>query len=574
MKKCLQKFKIVSGLFVLCFSASAQTLKTFTRNDAEIKTIAFNIYNGKETYQYYEDDNGNYVKNGSYSLSGTNVTTIQGKKLTDTYKATATFKKDLMNGTLSILNNVTIIEGGKTTTGMMSFTAGYSNGIPHGKWTWKDNTDGYANSSEMTFTKGVLTGLYKYNYTKVNKESLTKCITKISGQFNSKGEFHGTWSETEAIESVFNSEKEVSELIFSNGILLSCIKRDAAGKLLNPDSDRAEKKLLATKYANGEITKTGLYEKGYIFEKKEIKVYCPDKNNIGGDKLDSVICGKPVLELTKINLATDSLISSYEEKKLKEVEGNIEWAKAQNKNDNTDRIAKVRENYAFEHFYRSEEIGASLYYNYQRYYLNSSQISRLDSLKRIVDNRIDTEFKAIEAERLAEKQKKEAEEQRIAAENKKKAELAAKNEQQTVESYLQYALQGIVSVSKNPVTKAMGFDLAIRQKCNNDVRWRNVFSTDAQSVRYKKVDGSYGVETPQEVMLKKLFSGIHPIVNWTIISYEKDEKEIYNYTVVFEQKTKKKAPSKYYQGNISVYKNGAILLDNSMKNVIEVQPTN
>ena len=75
-------------------------------------------------------------------------------------------------------------------------------------------------------------------------------------------------------------------------------------------------------------------------------------------------------------------------------------------------------------------------------------------------------------------------------------------------------------------------------------------------------------------MLKKLFSGIHPIVNWTIISYEKDEKEIYNYTVVFEQKTKKKAPSKYYQGNISVYKNGAILLDNSMKNVIEVQPTN
>ena len=206
MKKCLLKFKVVSSLLVLCVSASAQTIKTFTRNDAEIHTIALNIYNGKETYQYYEDDNGNYVKNGSYSLSGTNVTTVQGRKITDTYKATATFKKDLMNGTLSILNNATIVENGKTTTGMMSFTAGYSNGIPHGKWTWKDNTDGYANSSEMTFTNGVLTGPYKYNYTNVNRENLTKKITKLSGQFNAKGEFHGTWSETEAIESVFPME--------------------------------------------------------------------------------------------------------------------------------------------------------------------------------------------------------------------------------------------------------------------------------------------------------------------------------------------------------------------------------
>ncbi|MBR3980438.1 MAG: cell envelope integrity protein TolA [Bacteroidales bacterium] len=563
MKKCLQKFKIVSGLFVLCFSASAQTLKTFTRNDAEIKTIAFNIYNGKETYQYYEDANGNYVKNGSYSLSGTNVTTIQGKKLTDTYKATATFKKDLMNGTLSILNNVTIVEGGKTTTGMMSFIAGYSNGIPHGKWTWKDNTDGYANSSEMTFTKGVLTGLYKYNYTEVNKESLTKSITKISGQFNSKGEFHGTWSETESMESVFNTEKEVSELLFSNGILLSCVKRDATGKLLNPDSDRAEKKLLATKYANGEITKTALYEKGYIFEERKIKLYCPDKNNIGGDKLDSVILGKPFLELIKVNLATDSLISSYEEKELKDVEGNIEWAKAQNKNDNTDRIAKVRENYSFEHYYRSEEIGASLYYKYQRYYLNSSQINRLDSLKRIVDNRIDTEFKAIEAERLAEKQRKAAEEQQKAAEEQQKV-------QQKAEQYLNYALSGIVSISRNPTTKVLGIDMAIRNKCNLDENWKSVFYTEVNSVRYKKPDGSYGIETPQEVKLKSLFHNLHPITSYKILSYDVDEKGISKFLVEFEQKNKKKEPSKFFQGSIYVAKNGAILLDYSLDDLQEV----
>ena len=570
MRKCLLKFKIISGLLILCFSASAQTVKTFTRNDAEIGSC-ISVIHGKETYQYYEDDNGNYVKNGTYSLSGigkTNINNYNGHvNVTETYKATATFKKDLLNGTLSVLNTCTGTVNGKAANFTMAFTAGYSNGIPNGKWTWKDNTEGFANSSEMTFTNGVMTGLYKYDCT--NSESYTKSIKKISGQFNAKGEFHGTWSETVSKETIYDTEKEVSELIFSNGILLSCIKRDGAGKLLNPDNNRAEKKTLATKYANAEITKTALYEKGYVFEERKTILYCPYiyEDRIGGYKLDFNKCEKSFLELTKINLATDSLISLYEEKKLKEVDGNIEWAKAQNKNDNTDRIAEVRENYSFEHFYRSEEVGASLYYNYQRYYLNSSQISRLDSLKRIVDNRIDTEFKAIEAERLAEKQKKEAEEQQ-------KAELAAKNEQQTVESYLRYALQGIVSVSKNPATKAMGFDLAIRQKCNNDVRWRNVFSTDAQSVRYKKVDGSYGVETPQEVMLKKLFSGIHPIVNWTIISYEKDEKEIYNYTVVFEQKTKKKAPSKYYQGNISVYKNGAILLDNSMKNVIEVQPTN
>ena len=560
-------------LFSICCCegiAQTHTIKTFTRNDAEIKTEIFNIYNGKETYSYYEDDNGNYVKNGAYSLTGTVSNTIRGQKVTETYKATATFKDDLMNGTLSILYTGTGVVNGKPFNVSKSFVAGYSKGIPHGKWTWKDNTQGVANSSEMTFTQGVLTGLYKYSYTQMNSENLSKEITKLSGQLTAKGEFDGTWSKTESFDNPFGGEKTISEYIFSKGILLSCIKRDGAGKLLNPDQDRANKKALSTKYANGEITEKALYEQGYVFQTGEIKLYCPDLNDIGGDKLGSVVCGKPFLELVKVKMATDSLMTLYEEKTKNDLEKNFEWIKGQNKYDNTDRMGKVKEYYSFEHFYKTEQIGASLSFNYERYYLNPSQMLRLDSLKNFVDNRVDSVFKATEAERIAEKQKKEAEEQRIAAENKKKEEAAKEATMKNSEKYLNYGLSGIVSTSRNPTTKVIGFDMAIRNKCNLDENWRSVFYTEVNSVRYKKPDGSYGIETPQEVKLKSLFHNLHPITSYKILSYDVDEKGVSKFLVEFEQKNKKKEPSKFFQGSIYVAKNGAILLDYSLADLQEV----
>lgn len=561
----MKKNLLLGFLILTFFNTTGQTIKTFTRNDAEIKTDLFTIYNGKETYSYYEDDNGNYVKNGAYSLTGSNTTTINSaNKASETYKASATFKKNVMNGTLTISFTYSGISKGKAFNSSKSFTAGYLNGIPNGKWVWKDNTKGVACSSEMNFTKGILTGLYKYDNTQIDAESYTKKITKLSGSLNTKGEFNGTWSITEAFESVFSSEKTNSEMIFSNGILLSCIQRDATGKLLNPDQDRATKKALATKFANGEITEQALYDKGYIFKTGKIKLYCPDLNNIGGDKLDSVICGKPYKELTKVELATDSLISEYEEVAKKEVDQNLEWGKQQK------NMSKVLEKYSFDHFYRSEEIGASLSYKYNRYYLNKSQIAKLDTLKSFIDKRIDSVATKVEEERLLAEQQKIAQEQKIAAEILEKAKNAAEREKLIVENCLNNALNGIITISKDPKTKILGFDILIANKCNTNENWRNLFVSSTQAERYKKIDGTYGVRTPQEIMLKSLFSNLHPIVAYQLVSYSIDDNGIYSYLVKFEHKKKKKEPSIFYQGTIYVTKNGEILLDYSMQDIKEV----
>lgn len=566
-------FLLLMCLFSLFGNMNAQTIKTFTRNDAEITTELFNIYNGKETYSYYEDDNGNYVKNGAYSLTGSVSKTISGSKATENYKATATFKNDLMNGTLSILYTGVGTVNGKSFNVSKSFSAGYLNGIPNGKWTWKDNTDGYANSSEMTFTKGVLTGVYRYDYTNMNKESLTKKITKISGQLNAKGEFNGTWTETESVESPFSTEKEVSEMIFSNGVLLSCIKRDATGKLLNPDQDRASKKSLATKFVNGEITKEALYEQGYIFQTGKVPLYCPDLNNIGGDLLDSVVCGKPFLELVKVDVATDSLVNVYFEIAINEVEGNLQWAKEQPNWEAKDRMSEVKQKYSFEHYYRLEDIGASLYYKYKRYYLNSSQISKLDSLKSMVDSRVDSFSSAIAEEKRIAEEKKIAEEKRIAEEKQKQVEAEEANKKQIAENVLNYGISRIITLSSNPSTKIFGIDVVIRTECNTNTEWRNVFSSEVQQKRYQKPDGSYAIETPQEIQLKVLFHDLHPMISYKIVNTEKSQDNLYAITVEFEQKTKKKEPSKFYQGTIYVRVTsgyGTILLDYSLKDLKEV----
>ncbi|MBR6066941.1 MAG: hypothetical protein IKP45_03995 [Bacteroidales bacterium] len=193
MRKELSIFLV---LLALSLSAFAQQLKTYSGNrDFFYGGCSGNSMDLRETYTYYIDKDGNYVKSGNYSAKGTK--SKMGGDVTVTYNLTATFKDGKLNGPLSLKYSA---------LGYCMYSYGYGerlycneeyilsanfkDGEIDGKWSFseRDGNTSYASYSspkiyKTTFTckNGFFVGDFDFNYDPMNNRPQAK------GKFDNNG---------------------------------------------------------------------------------------------------------------------------------------------------------------------------------------------------------------------------------------------------------------------------------------------------------------------------------------------------------------------------------------------------
>lgn len=302
---------------VFMVSAQSKQLKTFSENVNKVED-EYGIMDCKETYTYYVDELGNYVKHGNYKLAGSNLvednSSWRRRYFKSNYNATATFKDGWLNGLLTVTmrREFTTTDGGVAVT-VDKLTANYKDGIPHGAWKYartfpkENNRTGVAVT--MNFNHGMLVGDFLFNE-----------MERTAGAFSSEGEYSGVWKQKDA-------HGNESEITFLNGVVLSWFDRKE-GQITNKDEQVAGLKDLARKFAHNEITEDELYDLGYIvntnvlFREDDIwRVLYRDNilnlKAIGGDKTnianatEKCEMGKPFSRLLKVNVPSKELIDDF-----------------------------------------------------------------------------------------------------------------------------------------------------------------------------------------------------------------------------------------------------------------------
>lgn len=242
-------------LTLLCFVgielfAQEKSIKTDTHDMSLLDDIGY--CPAKETYTYYEDADGNYIKHGNYSIVGKKNESVSAGFESSTHKVDytlkATYKDGLLNGTVTA-TRVSVLSGtnhltDKSAQGTekQNFSGGYRNGLPHGVWTYtKVVNDKTVHSVSMNFTNGVVTGNY----------SAIKNGEKSTGKFTTDGFYDGTWNHVR------------TQSVYGKGVELSFISRGANGSVASKRELSTDEKDITTKYINGEVTLEQLSKMGY-----------------------------------------------------------------------------------------------------------------------------------------------------------------------------------------------------------------------------------------------------------------------------------------------------------------------
>ncbi|MGV3630853.1 MAG: hypothetical protein ACO1O6_06595 [Bacteroidota bacterium] len=193
--------------------AGAQTLQTY-------KGV---FETGTATYQYYENEQSDRIYDGTFSYAG-NPYTITGKfkqnRRTGKWKTTAV-NKVYKNEKSRIQLNTTVT--GQYKNGSLDSTWTYSTAIK----TFNPKTKKFAPKPEKTLSTAHFTDNHFVG--KITYERGIAAKTVVTGQFNAAGFPDGTW--------VIKSAKEMEELKYKDGVLLSRIVKDIAtgDKKVNED---------------------------------------------------------------------------------------------------------------------------------------------------------------------------------------------------------------------------------------------------------------------------------------------------------------------------------------------------
>ncbi len=231
---------------------------------------------GKATYSYYEDEKGNYVKDGKFTLT-VDVRFANKVGTTSSMKTVinGNYKDGLMNGTWSW--NVSCVDypdnADVCTTTTKKMTGSFLNGLPDGQWNYNSapqkkrkilvktywpttykfgeyyTSNNVSGSCQISFKNGYATGVVS-----------SDCLGSVKGQYKEPNCPIGKWS-CAGINEV------VTEATFQNGYLTSkLIRRD--GRVLSR-TEWPEAVVTATKkVASGEIKEEDL--EGFVVEENNM----------------------------------------------------------------------------------------------------------------------------------------------------------------------------------------------------------------------------------------------------------------------------------------------------------------
>lgn len=238
-------------MFALC-GISAQTLKTHT------ETFIIGVCPGvdvrcKETYTYYVDGKGNYVRHGKYTLIGNEPVRFEykGSDFTCSYSFSANYKDGMLDGTmkknLKVKGRYRTIGAwlGKDWNVTETLSANYSKGKLNGVWQYyyKDvsDDDNYENTALIHYSNGLINGDFKVD------------INDLFQKTTFRG--HAT---NGLCDGKFFLDQD--EYVFAKGALLSYIFRNSYGQVSSSNQIESPKLIeqIKTDLSNGASKATQL----------------------------------------------------------------------------------------------------------------------------------------------------------------------------------------------------------------------------------------------------------------------------------------------------------------------------
>lgn len=232
----MKRIVIIIVTCAICATCFAQQRKTKTTDyfKPSISDLPYSYMNGKVTYGYYHNDEGEFVYDGAYSIRCNkpaftfDVYPYSGK-ITGSFTVNANFKKGKLNGAINsnyraILSATSRLGTRNTESHTATFSGGFLNGEPNGLFSINKKGSQYNCKATATYKNGVLVGAYSYS-----------CIdSEYKGTLTQTGKLTGVWTIGNNTET------------YLNGVYI-------------PETDPKMGKI-ARKYASGAISKKKLEE--------------------------------------------------------------------------------------------------------------------------------------------------------------------------------------------------------------------------------------------------------------------------------------------------------------------------
>lgn len=250
----------------IVFGQRQQTTEDYNPSPAGFPTT------GKKTYSYIIGEDGKKLKDGSFSISAKPDILVVDKGFSryavsnnGYFKLNTTFMKGNLHGALTSSFSITVtkqgLAGNASESYKMTFSGNFSDGLPHGTFNIKYDTDSN-DKLVATYNNGVLVGAYSSSgiYKKL------PCIVK--GTLTSKGELTGKWTIEDLKSHIYE---------FQNGVLIR--------KTSEEEATRPAITELAKKYAAGAITETELEKQNIIVLEDSIPLGSFARNIIFRDEV-------------------------------------------------------------------------------------------------------------------------------------------------------------------------------------------------------------------------------------------------------------------------------------------------
>ena len=262
MRKIVLLFLIVA----IGINTSAQNKKTVHK--VEKISIPGNFMvvkdlDGTYDYYYYEDEAGNYVKHGNFSIKGS--ATYEEKLWRETnifkesYSATGKYVDGWLDGTVTIKHR---FSRNSDQFQEWTLTARFKNGLPNGEWKTVYKDVGTNNTYAIChFNDGMLVGKVDLNWYGGNNGDFTDSHVKsMTGELDSNGNYHGKWVLT-------RTNGDTYEFEFEHGAMYKYLIRNKNGEVTNKDAQDPlliqKAREAAVRYGNGEVTAEELNKEGY-----------------------------------------------------------------------------------------------------------------------------------------------------------------------------------------------------------------------------------------------------------------------------------------------------------------------
>ncbi len=267
----MKKYLIFLIFFTFIMNVVAQNKKIIHKIENNFMIpgnfILVKDLHGTFDYNYYEDDRGNYVKHGNFSIKGSATHEVKkrnGKDIyTETYYASGKYVDGWLDGTLTITHRYQLNNQFQE----WSLTANFKNGLPHGEWKNIYKDAGTSNTHAIChFNEGQMVGKVDFDWYGGNNGDFTNSHTKyINGELDQEGRNHGKWIEK-------YTDGSTKEYEFEHGVTYKCLIRNKQGEVVNIDDQDPEliqkSKEAAIKYSHGEISVDELKKQGFRVDNK------------------------------------------------------------------------------------------------------------------------------------------------------------------------------------------------------------------------------------------------------------------------------------------------------------------